>query len=51
MRLLKKRNQRCNDAGPAFANIQHKHDFRRFMPGGNEKVAIETGLLLLAHHL
>jgi hypothetical protein len=51
MRVLKECRQRCYDAGPAFANIWHKHDFRRFMPDGKEKIAIETGLLLLTHHL
>jgi hypothetical protein len=42
VRALKKCKQRCYDAGPAFANKQHKHDFRRFMLNGKQKVAIET---------
>jgi hypothetical protein len=34
-----------------FANIKHIHGFNRFMLRGKQKVAIETGLLALAHHL
>jgi len=32
-------------------NLKNNHHFRRFMPGGKDKVSIETGLLALAHNL
>jgi transposase len=50
-RGIEKRKQRCFDVEPVFANIKHNHNFRRFMLRGKEKVAIETGLLALAHNL
>lgn len=48
---IKKRKQRCHDVEPIFANIKHNHGFKRFMLRGKQKVAIETGLLALAHNL
>jgi transposase len=45
------RKKRCWDVEPVFANIKNNHNFRRFMLRGKEKVAIETGLLALAHNL
>lgn len=48
---IQKRKQRCFDAEPVFANIKHNHHFKRFMLRGLDKVAIETGLLALAHNL
>lgn len=50
-RGVQKRKQRCFDTEPVFANIKHNHNFKRFMLRGKEKVAIETGLLALAHNL
>ena len=50
-RGLQKRKQRCFDTEPVFGNIKHNHHFKRFMLRGIEKVAIETGLLALAHNL
>ena len=48
---IKKRKQRCFDVEPVFANIKNNHHFKRFMLRGIDKVAIETGLLALAHNL
>jgi transposase len=50
-RGIQKRKQRCFDTEPVFANIKHNHNFKRFMLRGKEKVAVETGLLALAHNL
>jgi transposase len=50
-RGIQKRKQRCWDTEPVFGNIKHNHHFKRFMLRGLEKVAIETGLLALAHNL
>ncbi len=50
-RGVQKRKQRCFDTEPVFGNIKHNHHFKRFMLRGIEKVAIETGLLALAHNL
>ena len=50
-RGIKKRKQRCFDTEPVFANIKYNHNFKRFMLRGKEKVAVETGLLALAHNL
>jgi hypothetical protein len=36
---------------PVFANIKNNHRFRRFMLRGKEKVAVEAGLLAIAHNL
>ena len=48
---IRHRKKRCCDVEPVFANIKNNHNFRRFMLRGKEKVAIETGLLALAHNL
>lgn len=48
---IKKRKQRCHDVEPVFGNIKNNHGFKRFMLRGKEKVAIEAGLLALAHNL
>ena len=45
------RKKRCHDVEPVFANIKNNHGFRRFMLRGKEKVAIESGLLAIAHNL
>jgi transposase len=50
-RGIQKRKQRCFDTEPVFGNIKHNHHFKRFMLRGKEKVAVETGLLALAHNL
>jgi transposase len=50
-RGIEKRKQRCFDTEPVFANIKHNHHFKRFMLRGLHKVAVETGLLALAHNL
>lgn len=50
-RGIQKRKQRCFDTEPVFANIKHNHHFKRFMLRGLDKVAVETGLLALAHNL
>jgi transposase len=48
---IKKRKKRCFDTEPVFGNIKHNHNFKRFMLRGIDKVAVETGLLALAHNL
>lgn len=48
---IRHRKKRCWDVEAVFANIKNNHHFRRFMLRGKEKVAIETGLLALAHNL
>ena len=48
---VRRRKKRCWDVEPVFANIKNNHYFRRFMLRGKEKVAVETGLLALAHNL
>ena len=45
------RKKRAADIEPVFANIKHNKNFKRFMLKGLDKVAIETGLLALAHNL
>lgn len=45
------RKRRPADVEPIFANIKHNKNFKRFMLRGIEKVAIETGLLAIAHNL
>ena len=50
-RGIEKRKKRCWDTEPVFANIKHNHHFKRFMLRGMDKVAVETGLLALAHNL
>ena len=45
------RSQRPVDVEAVFGNIKHNKNFRRFLLRGKEKVAIEVGLLALAHNL
>lgn len=45
------RKKRAADIEPVFANIKHNKNFKRFMLKGLDKVAIETGLLAIAHNL
>jgi transposase len=45
------RKRRPADVEPVFANIKNNKNFKRFMLRGNQKVAIEIGLLALAHNL
>lgn len=45
------RKKRCCDTEPVFANIKHNKNFKRFRLKGTEKVAIEWGLLSIAHNL
>ena len=45
------RKKRCWDVEPVFANLKQNKGFRRFMLRGKEKVAIEAGLLAIAHNL
>jgi transposase len=45
------RKRRPADVEPVFGNIKHNKNFKRFMLRGLEKVAIETGLLAIAHNL
>jgi hypothetical protein len=48
---IKRRKKRPCDVEPVFGNLKQNQHFRRFMLRGIEKVAIETGLLALAHNL
>jgi hypothetical protein len=48
---VEKRKKRCFDTEPVFGNIKHNHHFKRFMLRGINKVAIETGLLAIAHNI
>lgn len=50
-RGIEKRKKRCWDTEPVFGNIKYNHHFKRFMLRGVDKVAVETGLLALAHNL
>src|SRR6201996_6410918 len=50
-RGMQKRKQRCFDVEPVFADIKHNHHFKRFMLRGLDKVAVEMGLLAMAHNL
>lgn len=45
------RKKRAADIEPVFGNLKHNKNFKRFMLKGLDKVAIETGLLALAHNL
>lgn len=45
------RKKRCWDVEPVFANLKQNKGFKRFMLRGKEKVAIEAGLLAIAHNL
>lgn len=46
-----KRKQRATDVEPVFGNLKFNKGRGRFMLRGKEKVAIETGLLVIAHNL
>lgn len=45
------RKKRCWDTEPVFANIKENKNFKRFRLKGVDKVAIEWGLLSIAHNL
>lgn len=45
------RKKRCCDVEPVFANIKQNKNFKRFNLRGMDKVAIESGLIALAHNL
>ena len=45
------RKKRAADIEPVFGNLKHNKNFKRFMLKGLDKVAIETGLLAIAHNL
>ena len=47
---VRHRKKRPCDVEPVFAYLKYNHGFTRFMLRGKEKVAIETGLLALAHN-
>ncbi len=46
-----KRKQRATDVEPVFGNLKFNKGRGRFMLRGKEKVAVETGLLVIAHNL
>ena len=48
---IRHRKRRPCDVEPVFGNLKQNHHFRRFMLRGLKKVAVETGLLALAHNL
>ena len=48
---IQKRKQRATDVEPVFGHLKHNKGRARFMLRGKEKVAIETGLLAIAHNL
>lgn len=48
---IRKRKKRCHDVEPIFANWKQNKHFRRFHLRGKDKVAIEIGLIALAHNL
>jgi len=45
------RKRRCADVEPVFGNLKQNKHFKRFMLRGLDKVAVEIGLLTLAHNL
>lgn len=45
------RKQRCHDVETVFAQIKNNKGFRRYQLKGKSNVAIETGLLAIAHNL
>ena len=47
----KYRSQRPVDVEAVFGIIKNNRNYRKFLPGGMEKVEIGTGLLALAHNL
>jgi len=48
---IQRRKKRCFDVEPVFGNIKQNHSFKRFMLRGEEKVAIEWGLIAIAQNL
>jgi transposase len=48
---IQKRKQRATDVEPVFGHLKHNKGRTRFMLRGKDKVAIETGLLAIAHNL
>src|SRR5690606_27249299 len=48
---LRHRSKRPADVEPVFGAVKHNKNFRRFMLRGLDKVAVETGLLAIAHNL
>lgn len=45
------RKKRCADVEPIFANIKQNKNFKRFLLRGIEKVAVEIGMIAMAHNL
>jgi len=45
------RKKRCADVEPVFANMKQNKNFKRFLLRGIEKVAVEIGLVAMAHNL
>lgn len=48
---VQKRKQRATDVEPVFGHLKHNKGRSRFMLRGTDKVAVETGLLAIAHNL
>lgn len=48
--IILRRNRRC-DVEPVFGNIKQNKGFKRFLLRGIDKVAIEMGLVSLAHNV
>lgn len=48
---IQKRKQRATDVEPVFGHLKYNKGRSRFMLRGSEKVAVETGLLAIAHNL
>ena len=48
---IQKRKQRATDVEPVFGHFKYNKGRSRFMLRGTEKVAVETGLLAIAHNL
>lgn len=48
---IRKRKQRAIDVEPVFGHFKYNKGRSRFMLRGTEKVAVETGLLAIAHNL
>lgn len=48
---VQKRKQRATDVEPVFGHLKYNKGRSRYMLRGSEKVAVETGLLAIAHNL
>ena len=48
---IQKRKQRAIDVEPVFGHFKYNKGRSRFMLRGKEKVAVETGLIAIAHNL